>query len=205
LSVQRQSWPRRLHSLTGVVPVGVFVAFHLWENSTAARGADAYNEMARRLQDLPFAVAMEVLLILLPLLYHGVYGLFVSSTARPDVAAGPFVRRWMFFLQRLTGTVVFAFVLFHLWTTRLVQLTDHRELDLFRQVQAAVANPWIFAFYVAGILSATYHLSSGIWSFSLVWGLAVAPRARRRMGWACVLVFLALSWIGLSGIRAFRM
>ncbi len=81
----------------------------------------------------------------------------------------------MYFFQRVTGIIVFAFILFHYWTTRLVQLQDHESLDLFRQVQAAVANPWIYAFYIAGILSATFHLANGIWSFSIVWGLTVGP------------------------------
>ena len=92
----------------------------------------------------------------------------------------------MYFLQRVTGVIVFAFILFHYWTTRLVQLHDHESLDLFRQVQAAVGNPWIYAFYVLGILSATFHLANGIWSFSIVWGLTVSPAAQRRMAYVSV-------------------
>ena len=187
------------------MPVGAFLAFHLWENSTATRGADAYNRMTQRLQQLPFAVAVEVLFILAPLVYHGVYGLFVIAAPRSDAIASPYARGWMLVLQRATGVVLFAFVLFHLWTTRLVQLSEHESLDLFRQVQAALANPWIYAFYVAGILSATYHLAAGIWTFSIAWGFTVRPRAQRRLGWVSVVVFLALSYLGLSGIRGFRL
>ena len=205
MSPERHFWLRRVHSLTGIVPVGGFLAFHLYENYTATRGADAYNRMTRGLQELPFAVAMEVLFIIAPLLYHGIYGLFLTSTSQPNPISNAYVRNWMYLIQRITGVVVFAFILFHLWTTRFVQLTDHESLDLFRQVQAAVANPWIYAFYVLGILSATYHLANGIWTFSIVWGLTAGPRAQRRMGWVSVFVFLALSYVGLSGIRAFRM
>lgn len=202
---ERHFWLRRLHSLSGIVPVGGFLAFHLYENYTATRGADAYNKMTHGLQELPFALALEVLVILVPLFFHGIYGLFVTSTAQPNVVSNPYVRNWMYLLQRVTGVIVFAFILFHLWTTRLVQLDDHESLDLFRQVQAAVANPWIYAFYIAGILSATFHLANGIWSFSIVWGLTVGPRAQRRMGYVSVAVFLVLSYIGLWSIRAFRM
>jgi len=202
---ERHFWLRRLHSLTGIVPVGGFLAFHLYENYTATRGADAYNKMTRGLQELPFAVAMEVLIIIVPLFYHGIYGLFITATSQPNTIASPYVRNWMYLIQRVTGVIVFAFILFHLWTTRFVQLSDHESLDLFRQVQAAVANPWIYAFYVAGILSATYHLANGIWTFCIVWGITVGPRAQRRMGWISLAVFLALSYIGLTGIRAFRL
>ena len=187
------------------MPVGGFLAFHLWENSTEARGADAYNEMARALHEFPLLLAIELLFILAPLLYHGVYGLFLVADPRREPLGSPYARGWVVLLQRVTGVVVFAFMLFHLWTTRLVQLSEHESLDLFRQVQAALANPWIYAFYVAGILSATSHLASGLWSFSIAWGLTPRPGARRAMAWVSAIVFVGLSWIGLSGIRAFRM
>lgn len=205
MTAERHFWLRRLHSLSGIVPVGGFLAFHLYENYTATRGADAYNRMTRTLQELPFAVAMEVLIIVVPLFFHGIYGLFITSTAKPNVISNPYVRNGMYFFQRVTGVIVFAFILFHLWTTRLVQLQDHESLDLFRQVQSAVANPWIYAFYLAGILSATFHLANGIWSFSIVWGLTIGPKAQRRMQYVSAAVFLVLSYIGVWGIQAFRL
>jgi succinate dehydrogenase / fumarate reductase cytochrome b subunit len=204
-SVDRHFWLRRLHSLTGIVPIGGFLAFHLYENYVATRGAEAYNEMTHKLQTLPFAVALEIFVIALPIVFHGVYGLFVTSTAKPNPVAYTYGRNWMYFLQRVTGVVVFAFILFHYWTTRLVQLRDHESLDLFRQVQAAVGNPWIYAFYVAGILSAVYHLANGIWSFSIVWGLTVSPAAQRRMAYVSAAVFVVLAVIGVRSIAAFRL
>jgi len=205
VTVERHFWLRRLHSLSGIVPIGGFLALHLYENYTATRGADAYNKMTRTLQELPFAVPMEIAIIIVPLLFHGIYGLFVTSTAKPNVISNPYVRNWMYFIQRVTGVIVFAFILFHLWTTRLVQLQDHESLDLFRQVQAAVANPWIYAFYLAGILSATFHLANGVWSFSIVWGLTIGPKAQRRMLYFSAAVFLVLSYVGVWGIQAFRL
>ncbi len=204
MTVEQHFWLRRLHSLSGIVPIGGFLAFHLYENYTATRGADAYNKMTRTLQELPFAVPMEIAIIIVPLLFHGIYGLFVTSTAKPNVISNAYVRNWMYFIQRVTGVIVFAFILFHLWTTRLVQLQDHESLDLFRQVQAAVANPWIYAFYLAGILSATFHLANGVWSFSIVWGLTIGPKAQRRMLYVSAAVFLVLSYVGVWGIQAFR-
>src|SRR5438045_5643683 len=108
-------------------------------------------------------------------------------------------------LHRVTGVIVFAFILCHYWTTRLGQLHDHESLNLFNQVQAAVANPWIYAFYIAGILSATFHLANGIWSFSIVWGITVGPQAQRRMLYISFAVFVALSFLGVRSISAFRL
>jgi succinate dehydrogenase / fumarate reductase cytochrome b subunit len=197
-------WLRRLHSLSGIVPIGGFLAFHLYENYAATRGADAYNEVTRKLQALPFAVALEIFVIALPLLFHGVFGLFLTSTAKPNLFSNRHVRNATYLLQRVTGVIVFAFILFHYWTTRLVQLHDHESLNLFNQVQAAVGNPWIYAFYVLGILSATFHLANGIWSFSIVWGITVSPPAQRRMAYVSAIVFLVLSAIGVRSISAFR-
>ena len=205
MTADRQFWVRRLHSLSGILPIGGFLAFHLFENYQATRGADAYNEMTHKLQTLPFALAAEILIIAVPLLFHGIYGLFVTGTASPNPIGNRYFRNFMYTLQRVTGVIVFAFILFHYWTTRLVQLTDHESLNLFNQVQAAVANPWIYAFYIAGILSATFHLANGIWSFSIVWGITVGPQAQRRMLYISFAVFIALSFLGVRSISAFRL
>jgi succinate dehydrogenase cytochrome b subunit len=201
---ERHFWLRRLHSLSGIVPIGGFLAFHLWENYSATRGEAVYNETARALQQLPFALALEISIIALPIFFHGIYGLFITGTSRPNVATNRYVRNWMYTLQRFTGIVLFAFVIFHLWTTRLVNVRDHESVDLFRLMQSYAGNPWIFAFYVLGILSATFHLANGIWSFSIVWGLAVGPRAQRLMMWVSAVVFVVLSILGIGSIRAFR-
>jgi succinate dehydrogenase / fumarate reductase cytochrome b subunit len=201
---ERHFWLRRLHSLSGIVPIGGYLAFHLYENYQATRGAEAYNAMVRQLQQMPFALALEIGVIALPLFFHGVYGLFVTGTARPNVISSRYVRNWMYFFQRVTGVILFAFVIFHLWTTRLVNVRDHESVDLFRLMQSSVENPWIYAFYVAGILSATFHLANGIWSFSIVWGLTVGPRAQRRMMWVSAVVFVVLSILGIGSIQAFR-
>lgn len=201
---ERHFWLRRLHSLSGVVPVGGFLAFHLYENYYATRGAEAYNAMTRQLQETPFALALEIAVIGVPLFFHGIYGLFITGTSRPNVLGNPYVRNWMYLLQRITGVILFAFVIFHLWTTRFVNLRDHESVDLFRLMQSSVENPLIYAFYLAGIVAATFHLANGIWSFSIVWGLTVGPRAQRRMMWVSAAVFLVLSFIGIRSIEAFR-
>jgi succinate dehydrogenase / fumarate reductase cytochrome b subunit len=200
-----RSWPRRLHSISGVVPVGAFLAFHLYVNTAASRGADAYNAAALRLQRFPLSLVLEIVLIFVPLAYHGVYGLFVAATV-PASAERPARRdRILAILQRVTGILLFAFILFHLWTTRLIQIRDHESLDLFRLVQAALANPWIHAFYAAGIVSATFHLSTGFWSFSETWGLAASRPSRTAVALLAVALFVVLTTLGLRSVAAFRL
>ncbi len=206
-AIHHRPWLVRAHSISGVVPVGTFLAFHLYVNASATRGADAYNATALRLQRLPLAVWAEVVCIVLPLAFHGVSGLFLTATTsaralsdRPTPA-----ERGMSILQRVTGIFLFPFLLFHLWTTRLVQIQDHESLDLFRVMQAALASPWIRAFYIAGTLAATSHLASGLWSASRSWGLAESPRARAASAVVAAGVFVALSAMGLAAVSAFRL
>ncbi|MGH9399189.1 MAG: succinate dehydrogenase, partial [Thermoanaerobaculia bacterium] len=161
MKAETHFWLRRLHSLSGVVPIGGFLAFHLYENFTATRGAEAYNEAARRLQEMPLALFLEIAVIAVPIFFHGIYGLFITAESRPNPIANAFLRNALYTLQRVTGVIVFAFILFHLWTTRLVQLDDHHSLDLFLLVRSTIANPWLYAFYVAGIVSATFHFAYG--------------------------------------------
>jgi succinate dehydrogenase cytochrome b subunit len=206
-AIRHRSWLVKAHSITGVVPVGTFLAFHLYVNASATHGADAYNATALRLQQLPLAVWAEVLGIVLPLAFHGVSGLFLTATtsARSRSERPTPGERRMSILQRVTGVFLFPFLLFHLWTTRLVQIHDHESLDLFHLMQAALASPWIRAFYIAGTLAATSHLASGLWSVSRDWGLAETPRARAAVAVVAAGIFLALSAMGLAAVAAFRL
>ncbi|HEX9860872.1 MAG TPA: succinate dehydrogenase, partial [Nitrospirota bacterium] len=61
---------RRLHSLTGAVPLGAFLVFHLYANSFSLSGPAAYDEHVRFLRSLPYLHVLEWGLIFLPLLYH---------------------------------------------------------------------------------------------------------------------------------------
>jgi succinate dehydrogenase / fumarate reductase, cytochrome b subunit len=194
---------RRLHSIAGVVPLGVFLAFHLTINASATNGADAYNATVHRLQQLPLLGAVEILCLLAPLAFHAVGGLFVIATV-PVAAEEPTpTGRARATLQRISGVLLFAFVLFHLWTTRLVQIEDHESLDLFHLMQSALASPWIRVLYFGGILAATGHFAAGLCSFAQTWGLARGPRARAAVAVFAVAVFLILAAIGIRAVSAF--
>ena len=69
---------RRLHSLTGIVPIGLFLINHLLANSTAWLGAGHFNHHITLIHDLPWLKYIEVLFIFLPLAFHGLYGLLIA-------------------------------------------------------------------------------------------------------------------------------
>jgi succinate dehydrogenase / fumarate reductase, cytochrome b subunit len=203
--VEGRSWPRRLHSITGLLPVGAFLVFHLWTNTASARGAEAYDAAARRLQQLPFSLAAEILLIGLPLVYHGLYGFYLAASTDPGSPSPTPGRRALSRLQRATGVVVFAFLFFHLWTARLVQIRDHSSVDLFRLIQAALAGPWISALYFAGVLAAIVHLAAGVWTSADAWGLLRTRGARTATGLAAAAVFTLLSLWSVIALEGFAL
>ena len=75
---------RKLHSLSGVVPVGLFLLQHIYHNAYAIQGREAFGKVTAELQGLPVAIALEIGLIWLPILFHGLYGFYVMFTGRSN-------------------------------------------------------------------------------------------------------------------------
>src|SRR5260221_3315438 len=75
---------RKLHSLSGIVPVGAFLAEHFWSNSAALVSAEKYNQTSVELQTIPFRVFVEWAFIFFPILFHG--GGVVCNCVLPVVA-----------------------------------------------------------------------------------------------------------------------
>src|SRR5438067_9386568 len=68
---------RRLHSLSGIIPVGVFLVEHFISNAFATRGPGAYSKQVELLSGLPFVFYLELFGIWLPILYHALYGFYI--------------------------------------------------------------------------------------------------------------------------------
>ena len=153
-------WARRLHSLSGVVPIGAFLVEHLFSNSYSIQGADAYNEMVQSLTSLPYVLWLEIFFIYIPILFHAVFGTWIALQARYNALAYPFARNWMFTLQRVTGIFLFLYIALHVYETRVQAFFDESlKLRFFEHMQALLSNPATFAFYVAGVLSAAFHFA----------------------------------------------
>lgn len=193
---------RKLHSLTGVVPIGAFVALHLWGNAFAQFGPERYNEHLDNLRSLPYYGVGEILLIWIPLVIHAFYGLVVTFEARNNVDRYPFARNWYFWFQRVTGLITFAFIAYHTATQRLNELFGAPTAS-FEKVREAISDPLILGFYIVGVVSATWHLSNGLWLFGVNWGILVGPRAQRVATLVLWVVWIGLASVGVNALRAF--
>lgn len=192
---------RRLHSLLGVIPIGLFLLEHLFTNFMATRGPESFNSAAKFLEDLPFRYFLEIFLIFLPLIYHAVYGIYIAFTAKNNLGRFSFYRNWMFFIQRLTGILTLIFIIWHVYATRIqVMFGATADFDMMANI---FSSPFMIGFYLVGVLSAIFHFSNGLWSFAVSWGITVSPRSQKIMTYVSLIIFVLLAYIGVSAIFAF--
>jgi succinate dehydrogenase / fumarate reductase cytochrome b subunit len=193
---------RRLHSLLGVVPVGAFLAFHLWENSQSRLGAEHFNtEVVGALSGLNYLPFIEVGLIALPLAFHAFYGLAIIGGGRADPLHYGYLRNWLYWLQRVSGVGLLVFILMHVAMTRIAGLMDPAiHADLFGHMRAALSNPWVFGAYLVGLWLAVLHFANGLATAAISWGLTASAAAQRRFGWVCFGLGLLLGVIGTHGL-----
>jgi succinate dehydrogenase / fumarate reductase cytochrome b subunit len=196
---------RRLHSLLGLLPVGAFLLFHLWENSQSRFGAAHYNEqVVGALKALNYLPAIEVAVVALPLLFHAGYGLAIIGSGRAQPLRYGFLRNRLYWLQRISGVALILFLLLHLGLTRLAGLFDPAiGADLFGHMRQALSQPTVFGLYLLGLLLAVFHLANGLSTAAIAWGLTTGAEAQRRFGWLCAGSGLLLAALGVHGLTGF--
>lgn len=192
---------RRLHSLLGVIPIGIFVLQHLVVNHYATAGVESFNKAANFMGNLPFRYVLETVIIYLPILFHAIYGLYIAFTAKNNASQYGFFRNWMFLLQRVSGVITLIFITWHVWETR-VAAAFGNEVN-FQMMQDILSSPFMFAFYAIGIISAIFHFANGLWSFLVSWGITVSPRSQVITTYVTIVIFLALSYVGVTTLLAF--
>lgn len=192
---------RRIHSLLGVIPIGIFVIQHLIVNHYATVGVESFNKAANFMGNLPFRYVLETVIIFLPILFHAIYGLYIAFTAKNNASRFGFFRNWMFLLQRITGVLTLIFITWHVWETR-VAAAFGTEVN-FQMMHDILSSPFMFAFYTVGIISAIFHFANGLWSFLVTWGITVSPRSQVISTYVTLVIFLALSYVGISTLLAF--
>jgi succinate dehydrogenase / fumarate reductase cytochrome b subunit len=199
-------YARKIHSLLGVIPLSFFILEHVVTNFGAFEGGlDKFNEGVAFLNGLPFVLFMELFLIWLPLLYHGVFGLYIAYQSKPNTGSYNYERNWRFLLQRITGVLTFMFVIWHVYETRVqVALGNVTHEELGGIIHAVVMNPFTFILYLIGVISTAFHFSNGIWSFLVSWGITVGPRAQRVSSIMCMGLFAIVSVLFVLSLIAFR-
>jgi succinate dehydrogenase / fumarate reductase, cytochrome b subunit len=197
---------RRLHSLTGIIPVGAFLFEHiLISNASAIGGPEAYARQVTFLSNLPLVFFLELFGIWLPIAYHALYGFYIWYRGDGNTISYPWTGNWMYTAQRWTGGIAFIYIVWHTWTMRVSGIDLHAyPIASFGKVQAEVYQPALFLFYVVGLIAASWHFAYGIWLFCAKWGIVSGEIARKRFLAVCIAFFFLMSAVGLWSLATFR-
>ncbi len=201
---------RKLHQLTGIVPLGVFFFVHMYTNSTAMSGPRVFNEHVADIHHMPYLIFIETFGIFIPLAFHSVYGVIISREARPNMGAYPYARNWFYLFQRITGVFLFFFLLFHILNFRFGMIPGLNttpvagNADLaFNIVSREFQNDLVFLVYVLGVLATAWHLAYGIWLFAVDWGIVIGEKAQKIALYACIGLAVFLGAVGINAAAAF--
>ncbi len=211
---------RRLHSLTGLVPVGVFLCLHLAANAGVLLPGEPGAEFQRFVERIhalgPLLVPVEIIGIFIPLLFHALLGFLIIFTGQPNAQQYRYGGNIRYTLQRVSGVIAFVFILYHVWQMHWLgapfgggRFAVHDELG--KRVAAKTtadviqAAWWIAPIYAVGIIASVYHLANGIWTSLITWGITIRPRTQRAAGYVCAVFGVVLSLVGLGTVRGFKM
>ncbi|HLR03738.1 MAG TPA: succinate dehydrogenase cytochrome b558 subunit [Virgibacillus sp.] len=202
MAKERQFLLRRVHSLLGVIPIGVFLIQHLIINHFAVYGQGSFNKAAAFIHDLPFRPLLEWVIIYLPILFHAILGVYIVFVTKNNVTKYGYFRNWMYYLQRVTGIITLVYIAVHIWQTT-VQINFFNADLSFDLMDSVLANPAMFWFYIVGLISTTFHFSNGLWSFVVTWGITQSPKSQKIATYVTLIVFLGLSYVGVRALLAF--
>lgn len=208
---------RRLHSLTGIIPVGAFLVEHLLTNSGSWYGPARYNKDVKWIQDMPFLFVLEFGFILLPLAFHSIYGFIIALGGKPNALTYPYMNSWRYTLQRVTAYITLVFLIVHLLKFRFAYLLGGAVFaeasDWFALTQQGLLHwhvgsiympAWFtLSFYVVGLTAAVYHFANGIWTFAISWGILGGPNSQRWFQYACLLIGIVMCVWGYLSLYGF--
>lgn len=220
---------RRLHSLTGIVPIGVFLMVHLTTNSSIVwgqfsgkyegyhGGAATFQHEVDFIHSLPFLILIEVFGLWLPIAFHAGLGIVYAMTGKSNVASYQYQANWRYMLQRLSGYVGVLFIFYHVATLRwgwtfLVPGGTKWSAEYAASTMAAALQGGtegmtamgmvVSLFYMVGVSLLVFHLANGLWTAAITWGLTISATAQRRWGYVCAGLGAALmgaAWAAVIG------
>ena len=214
---------RRLHSLAGVIPIGVFLVMHLTTNSSVVwaeafgkDGAEMFQHEVNFIHSLPGLILIEIFGLWLPIFFHSIFGFYYAFSGKRNTTAYPYGGNWRYSLQRVTGYVGFVFIFFHIATLRwgwnlpfssafdvhaaasstALAIRGGAEGDTVAAVMAGII-------YLGGVTSLVYHFANGLWTWAITWGLTISAQAQRRWGYVCAGLGVAMMGAGWSAYIGF--
>ena len=220
---------RRLHSLTGVFPIGVFLFPHLTTNSSIVWGealnARKYAEYGEGsagiatfqhevdfIHDLPALIFIEIFVLWLPIAYHAILGVYFARSGRSNLERYGYQANRRYSLQRITGYVGVVFIFLHVsslrWGWTYGGLMPGFDADHASSTTAAHLQGGFFPYanailYAVCVLALVFHFANGLWTAGITWGLTISKQAQQRWGYVCAGIGIALAGAGMTAVLGF--
>ena len=214
---------RRLHSLSGVVPIGVFLMVHLttnasvvWGSITGKPGHEVFQHEVEFIHSLPALLLIEVFGLWLPIAFHSVLGVYYARSGKRNTSAYAYQSNWRYVLQRISGYIGVLFLFYHIATLRWgwdwlpFAYTFNGEYAAYTTAMALKGGAEtvglgaivVSLFYLLGASLLVFHFANGLWTAAITWGVTVSEAAQRRWGYACAGLgcgLMVLAWMSVIG------
>lgn len=208
---------RRLHSLSGLVPVGAYMCVHLTTNSSILMSSQKFQQLVYQIHSLgPLLPFVEWAFIFLPLIFHAVVGVVIvrgGLVNRNYAHSG----NYRYMLQRMTGMIAFFYIFWHVfhmhgwfhadwWMDTVAKPLGGAQFKPYSAASTAATalrNPLVIILYAVGILSCVFHLANGLWTMGITWGLWISPAAQKRANYFAIAFGVVLSFISMGALTGF--
>lgn len=192
----------RIGSLVSVLPLGVWTVNHLWDNLSAFSGAEAWEKAVTH-HPHPVGHALTLVMVLLPLVLHAIWGIQRAFSMRPNNLRYNTYENLKYFVQRLAGIGALLFLGAHIFMAmirpRLLLGHPEKFTDIAREMRF---NEPTLLVYVLGSLAVTYHLANGLSTFLWSWGIVATDPKQRRFDVVFWIAFLLLTAMAYGSIFA---
>ncbi len=222
---------RRLHSLSGIAPIGLFVIVHLITNSSIVwgminkgkhgdvhAGAATFQHEVNFIHSLPFLILIEVFGLWLPIAFHSVLGIYYATTGKGNTGAYSYQSNWRYALQRISGYIGVLFIFYHIatlrwgWTWMIPGGTEwtaeYAGSTMAMVLQGGadgltLGGMLVSAFYMLGVSLLVFHLANGLWTAAITWGITITTTAQKRWGYVCAGLGVALMIAAWAAVIGF--
>lgn len=207
---------RRLHSLTGLFPVGFYMCVHLATNASTLGGPAMFQKNVDLIHSLgPALPIVEWSFIFLPLLFHAIVGVVIIRSGNPNLSSYHYVGNVRYFLQRVTAWIALAFILYHVFHMHgwfhnawwLEHVANEKTGGHLFDPHAATSTAAIALesglkrlAYGIGVISCVFHFANGLWTMGITWGVWTSAKAQQRANWVCGAIGVVMTVIGLSAL-----
>ncbi|MCS7244264.1 MAG: hypothetical protein RMJ36_05985 [Candidatus Calescibacterium sp.] len=195
---------KRIHSITGILFIGGFVIAH-FINNTLAYNPKKLNKLSKSIHKNPLFPLVEIFGIYIPLISHIVIGLILLRKGKIDMRIKS-ETNYRYILQRISAYIILKTLLFHLITVRFNEYLPfsirkmlnipHDRDSTYQKVNVWFSTPLLpigYIVYTFFTTSIAYHLSNGIWTSAITWGLAKTYQKQVKLRKFSNFFFLALS------------